>query len=33
MRAVIPGAQQIRAHHSIPAAPRHNIGNIEKAMH
>jgi hypothetical protein len=21
---------QVRAHHSIPAAPRHNIGNLDK---
>ena len=26
----IPGGKQVRAHHSIPAAPRHNIGNLEK---
>ena len=26
----IPGAGQVRAHHSIPAAPRHNIGNLDR---
>lgn len=23
-------SSQVRAHHSIPAAPRHNIGNLDK---
>lgn len=26
----IPMKTQVRAHHSIPAAPRHNIGNLDK---
>lgn len=26
----IPMVQQVRPHHSIPAAPRHNIGNLDK---
>ena len=27
---IIPMSSQVRAHHSIPAAPRHNIGNLDK---
>jgi hypothetical protein len=27
---IMPMAAQVRAHHSIPAAPRHNIGNLDK---
>ena len=26
----IPGGKQVRDHHSIPAAPRHNIGNLDR---
>lgn len=26
----IPGGKQVREHHSIPAAPRHNIGNLDR---
>ena len=29
-QALIPFVKQVRAHHSIPAAPRHNIGNLDK---
>ena len=28
--ALMPISTQVRAHHSIPAAPRHNIGNLDK---
>jgi len=26
----VPGARQVRDHHSIPAAPRHNFNNVER---
>lgn len=26
---VVPGGRQIRENHSIPAAPRHNFGNVD----
>lgn len=27
--AIVPGGRQVRENHSIPAAPRHNFGNVD----